>query len=684
MIFFLLSIAFAYKELGYSPELVKSDIRNILLDENADDGNYGPFLIRLAWHCAGSYKKTDGRGGCDGARIRFDVERTWGDNKGLIPGPHHDLGTITALELLAPIKRKYGLVLSWGDLIVLAGNTAIEQMDGPEMDFCGGRVDAYEGYSLEELDVSMIYVNAGDTSADDVRSKFDQMDMNDRETVALIGGGHAFGRCHAHISGFDGAWTPNPSKFDNVYFNFLLTQTYRRNNRISGQFDTTYRGNTYIMTHGDYVLLDDESFRGYIELYAQDMDALHDDFKAAWEKLMNRDMGLRPCAGDIPQIVETGVDYEAVKADVIAILPDEDPNAPVDHGTWGPLMVRLAWHCAGTYRETDHIGGCNGARIRHDPEASWGSNVDVDLALNRLEPIYDRYQPGLTWADLIVIAGTASLESMGALPMPFCPGRTDVDAATAAEQSKNLDPEIYLEPTSATAPLLRNAMGIMGFTDREMVVLNGGGHAVGQCHAMRSGFEGPWTINPTQVDNSFFVGLLDYNWLETTSSTGKKQYHDEKTGSLTMLVTDLLFRDDDKWRAIVEEYAQDNDLFLEDFRNAWVKLVNGDRFGDVCVTAEDPDTNGPIVLPEGDNVVRIENAFGDITVTNCDNDPGKRRRRNRDDKALAQDVSEIFSHSNWGTHIFAIIGLCAVLKSFYSACAQKSGDTLYQDISQEA
>merc|ERR1712007_286015 len=148
---------------------------------------------------------------------------------------------------------------------------------------------------------------------------------------------------------------------------------------------------------------------------------------------------------------------------------------------------------------------------------------------------------------------------------------------------------------------------------------------------------------------------------------GKKQYHDEETGSLTMLVTDLLF---------------------EDFRNAWVKLVNGDRFGDVCVTAEDPDTNGPIVLPEGDNVVRIENAYGDITVTNCDNDgetknPG-RRRRNRNDKALAQDVSEIFSHSNWGTHIFAIIGLCAVLKSFYSACAQKSGDTLYQDISQEA
>jgi len=688
MIFFLLSIAFAYKELGYSPELVKSDIRNILLDENADDGNYGPFLIRLAWHCAGSYRKTDGRGGCDGARIRFDVERTWDDNKNLIPGPHHDLGTITALELLFPIKKKYGLALSWGDLIVLAGNTAIEEMDGPQMDFCGGRVDAYEGYSLEELDVSMIYVNAGDTSADDVREKFDKMDMNDQETVALIGGGHAFGRCHAYVSGFDGQWTANPSVFDNQYFNFLLDQSYRPSRTISGQFETKIGENTYIMLHGDYVLLDDPSFHSYIELYANDMDALLTDFKAAWEKLMNRDMGLRPCAGNIPQIIETGVDYDAVKYDVIAILPDDDPNAPVNHGTWGPLMVRLAWHCSGTYRETDHIGGCNGARIRHDPEANWGSNVDVDLALDRLEPIYNRYQPGLSWADLIIIAGTASLESMGALPMPFCPGRIDVNAPTAAEQSKNLDPEIYLEPQSATAPLLRNAMKIMGFTDREMVVLNGGGHAVGQCHAMRSGFEGPWTYNPTQVDNSFFVALLDEEWIESTSSMGKKQFHDKTTGSLTMLVTDLLFRDDDKWRAIVEEYAQDNDLFLEDFRNAWIKLVNADRFGDVCVTSEEPapDSNAPIVLPEGDNILHIENSYGSVTV-NCGDskkEKGGNKRQKNKEKALTEEISGIWSLSNLGTQIFAIIGLCAMMKLLYSSCVQKSGDTLYQDVSQEA
>lgn len=644
MLFFLLSVVFAYKELGYSPELVKVDIRDVLESPDADfasggnPGNYGPFLIRLAWHCAGTYRRTDGRGGCDGARIRFDVERSWDDNRGLIPGPHHDLPTITALELLYPIKKKYGRALSWGDLIVLAGNTAIEEMDGPKMDFCGGRVDAYEGYSLEELDVNLIYVNAGNTSADDVREKFDKMDMNDQETVALIGGGHAFGKCHAAISGFEGQWTTTPTHFDNMYFQFLLNQQYETSQTIPGQFEIELAGNTYIMLHGDIVLLDDPSFRSHVEVYANDIDALHNDFKHAWEKLMNRDMGLRPCAGNIPQIVETGVDYDAVKNDVLAILPDSDPNSDVNYGTWGPLMVRLAWHCSGTYRSTDHIGGCSGARIRHDPELNWGSNADIDKALNRLEPVYNRHQPGLSWADLIIIAGTASLESMGALLMPFCPGRTDVSASVAAEQSKNLNEEIYLEPQSATAPDLRESMYIMGFTDRDMVVLNGGGHSIGQCHALRSGFEGPWTFNPTQVDNGFFVALLEEEWLETTSSTGKKQFHDKRTRSLTMLVTDLIFRDDDKFRAIVEEYAEDNDRFLADFRDAWIKLVNADRFGDVCVTYENnvgptstmvettttsttttSSTNSPtpIVTPNGnENLPAGESSYGSVTI-NC-------------------------------------------------------------------
>merc|ERR1719419_189305 len=279
------------------------------------------------------------------------------------------------------------------------------------------------------------------------------------------------------------------------------------------------------MTHGDYVLLDDESFRSYIELYAQDMDALYVDFKAAWEKLMNRDMGLRPCAGNIPQIIETGIDYDAVKYDVIAILPDDDPNAPVNHGTWGPLMVRLGWHCAGTYRQTDHIGGCNGARIRHAPEAAWGSNKDVHLALERLEPVFDKYD-GLSWADLIIIASTTALESMGALPMPFCPGRTDVSASLAKKQSANLDPEIYLDAETATADLLRESMKIMGFTDREMVVLNGGGHSIGQCHHFRSGFDGPWTHNPTKVSNEFFTLLLKEEWVVTNAphNTNRKQF----------------------------------------------------------------------------------------------------------------------------------------------------------------
>merc|ERR1719317_660988 len=181
---------------------------------------------------------------------------------------------------------------------------------------------------------------------------------------------------------------------------------------------------------------------------------------------------------------------------------------------------------------------------------------------------------------------------MGALPMPFCPGRTDVDSTVAAEQSKNLDPEIYLDPQTATADALRESMKIMGFTDREMVVLNGGGHAIGQCHHFRSGFHGPWTHNPAELNNQFFHLLLDLDWTPAeVPETKRMQFvnldSQGNAGTLMMLFSDMIFRDDDRFRAIVEEYAQDNDLFLEDFRDAWIKLVNADRFGDVCVTSEE-------------------------------------------------------------------------------------------------
>jgi len=648
------ALALSYKELGYDPDAVRADIRTILLNPNADDGNYGPFLIRLAWHCAGTYRRTDGRGGCDGARIRFDPERTWGDNAALIPGPHEDSKTVTALELLTPTKFKYGNALSWGDLIVLAGSVAIEEMGGPEMDFCGGRVDAYEGYSIEELDVSMIYVNAGATSADDVREKFEKMDMNDQETVALIGGGHAFGRCHASRSGFDGAWTSNPSLFSNEYFRFITELDYEEGD-IPGQFETTKDGNKYIMLHGDYVLLNDTSFSHWLFEYANDEELLFQDFKAAWEKLMNRDMGLRPCAGSIPTIPETDVDYDAVKQDVLALLPD--PEA--DSQTWGPLMVRLGWHCSGTYRQTDHIGGCNGARIRHEPESEWGSNKDVDLALARLEPVFNKYD-GLSWADLIIIASTAALESMGALPMPFCPGRTDVTAEVAAEQSKNLDPEIYLDAETATAPLLRESMKIMGFTDREMVVLNGGGHSIGQCHHFRSGFHGPWTPNPDKVSNEFFRVLLEREWVETTvQQSQKKQF---QSGSLMMLFSDMVFRDDDSFRAIVEEYAQDNDLFLEDFRKAWIKLVNADRFGDVCVMSNEMDSS----TTETPDDVKMPTEDTDmINVVSKDSEP----------VAVTCESDSQSSTMVWVLLVLFVVIIFAQFAFMYSSAVRKTSDT---------
>jgi len=198
--------------------------------------------------------------------------------------------------------------------------------------------------------------------------------------------------------------------------------------------------------------------------------------------------------------------------------------------------------------------------------------------------------------------------------MPFCPGRTDVTAEVAAQQSKNLDEAIYLDAETATAEDLRESMKIMGFTEREMVVLNGGGHSIGQCHVMRSGFQGPWTLDPAKLNNQFFQILLEEDWEVHKTSANKRQYMDTRSGLLTMLFSDMIFRDDDKFRAIVEEYAYDNDLFLEEFRDAWLKLVNADRFGGVCLTQgeELPSMSSSTSSPKPDMTSSPEVSTGDM------------------------------------------------------------------------
>lgn len=542
---------------------VQADIQALLPNPAADSGNYGPLFIRLAWHCAGTYRTTDGRGGCDGARIRISPESDSPDNAGLA----------AALELLRPIKDSYP-AMSWGDLIVLAGTTAITTNNGPEVKFCAGRVDVDEGsdspiYMEDGTDSpnGLIYVDAGAAGPKEIRDQFTLMDMNDQETVALVGGGHAFGKCHSTSSGFEGPWTRDPTNWSNEYFGNLLTIEWEATKSPKGQPQFNSPDGALMMLTADIALTKDESYLQLAQMYAQDEDALTRDFGAAWYKLMTRDQGAKPCLGEEEPAFVPVLNYAKVRKSIVGIFANED----ADFGHYGPLLVRLAWHCSGTYRSTDHRGGCNGARIRHEPEFSWGENMNLDKALDLLEPIKSEFGVELTWSDLIVLTGTTALEEMGANPMTFCPGRTDDEDGSA---SQYLDEAIYINGETGTAAQIKESMRIMGFSAREMTVLNGGGHSVGQTHTGTSGFTGPWTHSPTEVSNSFFTLLLENDWTAKMSEGDRKQFTDSSTGTLTMLHTDLEFKKDPEFRTFVDIYAGDDALFQAEFAAAWTKLMN--------------------------------------------------------------------------------------------------------------
>jgi len=543
------------------------NLRRTIQTKLDSDPGYPGYFIRLAWHCAGTYRVSDGRGGCDGARIRFSPEKDWADNNNLDK----------AIVILQEIKDQ--TKLSWGDLIVLTGNTAIESKGaGPEIKFCGGRVDEPDGsdsIAIDE-DIQMIYVDAGKASAQDIREAFEIMDMNDRETIALIGGGHAFGRCHRGTSGFEGPWTTTPTTYSNQYYSNLLNLQWEKQDLGDGLHQFHNAGAGLMMLQADISLRSDESYLAILDEYLANPDVSKDEFGKAWYKLVTRDLGDKPCAGEEPVPSIPDVDFTAVKQAVLDILP----NSEADAGNYGPFLVRLAWHCAGTYRDTDKRGGCNGARIRMEPESSWGENAHLEDALKLLEPIKEKFGAELTWADLIVIAGTSALESMGANPMPFCPGRIDEENG---DKSRYLDPAIYINAEEGTADQYKNSMEIMGFSVQEMTVLNGGGHAIGRCHVGTSGFNGPWTSTPSTLDNSFFTTLLENNWSpESVEGSGRVQNTNGK-GQI-MLNTDLLMRDDPEFRYWTDIYANDNTLFQKDFAAAWTKLMNGGRFGNVCFT----------------------------------------------------------------------------------------------------
>jgi len=633
-------------------------------------GTYAPFFIRLAWHCSGTYRTSDGRGGCDGGRQRFDPERSWDDNTNLDK----------ARRLLEPLKEKYGAGLSWGDLFVLAGTTAIEHMGGPWAGFCAGRVDDDDGheslplgpgavqeslwpcggpgnplngscqYPLGQSVVGLIYVNPGGPmgvpdpkgSAADIRDVFGRMTMDDTETVALIGGGHTFGKAHgacpggaglspaadpekpwagtcgtgvggyATTAGFEGPWTSNPTKWDNDYFKNLLTyekswakvispggatQWQAAGGATAPRANDSATAQDVMMLTTDVALLNDPTYRDLVQQFAEDVSLFSEAFGAAWYKLTTRDMGpVTRCVGDmtvqpplpwqnpLPAPPAKLPDYSAVAAELKPLLPE-----------YGSLFVRLAWQCASTFRGSDYQGGCNGARLRLAPAKDWAENKGLEIALDVLEPAFAKHAAdGLSWADLIALAGTVAVEGAagGALDLPFCGGRTD---AVDGSGWTFLEGKALTGNASDLSAALLDKIDLLGLTVREFVALSGG-HALGGMHAGRSGFTGSWTTTPAVLSNAYYKNILELAYTPITPpGSPHLQYYSAASGADTVyaLHTDLMLSFVPELAAHAVDFANNNSLFLSSFGAAWTKLMNADRFdgptGSVCGAPTEAD-----------------------------------------------------------------------------------------------
>jgi len=564
-------------EGGY--DAVKADIALAMVDSQdffpADFAppigpSYGGLFIRLAWHCNGSYRRSDGRGGCDGGRIRFDPEMSWPDNANLNQ----------ALKVLQPIKDKYGSSLSWGDLIVLAGTTAIEEMGGPKMGFCGGRIDDPDGsQSLllgpskeqEELSPCLsigmqgkcqsplgptvmgdIYVDPegpidakGDAlaSGEDIRDVFARMGFDDRTTVALIGGGHTFGKAHGaclnppcgegsdqgigqntFTSGFEGSWTTNPTTWDNQFFNNLYTYDWHQVTGPGGKLQwEPATGPDIMMLTIDLALMEDPIYGPTSMEYAQNQTALDNDFASSWYQLMHGDMGPPTrCLGDdalppqpwqqtLPPPPVELPNYAPIRAKVQDMI-NSDPSKI-------SAFTQLALGCANTFRETDYRGGCNGARVRFSPEINWPYNSGAEATLDVLEDVKMTY-PEVSYSDLIVLAGQTAIESAGGNAVSFCGGRVDADNA---DGSDILAPRTYATPYIT----VRDDMQVKGLSYREGVALGA---------APKNG--------TNTLSNQFFVDL----------KAGNGNFTDNEKALL-----------EGEFAPIVDLYIRDNGLFLSEF-----------------------------------------------------------------------------------------------------------------------
>ncbi len=666
-------------------DAVKKDIKEVLKTSQdwwpADFGNYGPFFIRMAWHSAGVYRIFDGRGGASGGQQRFEPLNSWPDNVNLDK----------ARRLLWPIKQKYGSKISWADLMVLTGTVAMDSMGFKTFGFAGGRVDDWEPelvnwgqekkflsdakrYSgdrkldkpLAAVQMGLIYVNpegpAGNpdpvSAAKDIRTTFARMAMNDEETVALIAGGHSFGKAHgarspkdcvgaepaaADIeeqglgwankcgtgkgadtisSGLEGAWTISPTAWSMNFLQNLINMEWVKTKSPAGAIQWTPKNahevkfvpdahdsskhHAPMMFTTDLALKFDPSYRKIAEHFLKHPEEFDLAFAKAWFKLTHRDMGPRSryLGADVPkealiwQDPIPTADYNLVSARDVKNLKTTILNS----GLSIPQLVRTAWASAASFRGTDMRGGANGARVRLEPQINWAANSPAELVkvLKVFENIQKKFNSKsankkISLADLIVLGGAAAIEKAAAdanyqVKVPFTPGRAD----TSQDQT-DVKSFAVLEPTAdgfrnyfsednkqSPAEMLVEKANYLTLTVPEMAVLVGGMRVLNA--NTQSSSNGVFTDKPGTLSNDFFVNLLDMStkWSRSSKDEGLYEGIDRQTGSSKWMATpvDLIFGSNAELRAIAEVYAYDDskEKFVNDFINAWVKVMTLDRF----------------------------------------------------------------------------------------------------------
>jgi catalase-peroxidase len=672
-----------FKKLDLSA--IKKDLYALMTDSQdwwpADYGHYGPLFIRMAWHSAGTYRMGDGRGGAGSGSQRLAPLNSWPDNVNLDK----------ARRLLWPIKQKYGSKISWADLMILAGNCALESMGFKTFGFGGGRVDVWEPeediywgaedewlgdkrYSgerdlenpLAAVQMGLIYVNPEGpngqpdpvASGRDVRETFARMAMNDEETVALVAGGHTFGKCHGagpatHVgpepesagleeqglgwkssfgsgkggdaigSGIEGAWKPNPIKWDMGYLKVLFKYEWELVKSPAGanqwlakdvaEEDMVVDAHNPakklrpMMTTADLSLRYDPVFEPIARRFQQNPEEFADAFARAWFKLTHRDMGPRsrylgaevPAEELIWQDPVPAADYEPIDEKDIADLKSRILALGLSVST----LVSTAWASASTFRGSDKRGGANGARIRLAPQKDWEVNQPDQLktvlaALGKIQSAFNSAQTGnkkVSLADLIVLAGCAGIEQAAKnagrdLTVPFVPGRTD-----ATQEQTDVPSFSVLEPVAdgfrnyqkakfavSAEELLVDRAQLLTLSAPEMTVLIGGMRVLNANCGQSS--HGVFTKRPETLTNDFFVNLLDMDtvWKATSADEDVYEGRDRATGELKWTGTrvDLIFGSNSQLRAIAEVYACDDstDKFLQDFVSAWNKVMNADRF----------------------------------------------------------------------------------------------------------